>query len=77
MSAGAALTVSGAFAYALRMSTTHQDAAGDRQGLVPDSDPNRPLHMDWQRYAGLAPDPGHGVYAAGASVAGAGLVFFS
>ncbi|GAB3843387.1 hypothetical protein GCM10029963_18110 [Micromonospora andamanensis] len=26
---------------------------------------------------GLPPDPGHGVYAAGASVAGAGLVFFS
>ncbi|MFG3604836.1 hypothetical protein [Micromonospora chersina] len=26
---------------------------------------------------GLTPDPGHGVYAAGASVAGAGRVFFS
>ena len=33
------------------------------------------LSADTRR--GLTPDPGHGVYAAGASVAGAGRVFFS
>ncbi|MEV0425530.1 HEAT repeat domain-containing protein [Micromonospora sp. NPDC050495] len=53
-------------------------SAVSRLGYTGRADAVAPLvALGADRSRGLTPDPGHGVYAAGASVAGAGRVLFS